>query len=81
MMLSVVRREVKRDNRNIDPPSRRKGGKLLLPLIGHRGTNWKRRRWHLENETKTCLFRVLYLCCTTLLLLTIVQGQDSLHCA
>lgn len=58
-------------------------------LIGHRGTNWKRRRWQPESETKTCLFRVLYWRCTTTatrvilhhLWLTVAQGQDSLRLA
>lgn len=41
--LNVVRGDVNRD-RNIDPPSLRKGGKChVRALIGHRGTNWKRR--------------------------------------
>lgn len=85
--LNVMRGDVKRD-RNIDPPALRKGGNChVRALIGHRGTNWKRRRWHLERGTKTCLFRVLYLRCTTtaagVLLLSLSlnnQFWDSLCC-
>lgn len=62
-MLSDVKREI------TEIWIRQRGIKVknchVRTLIGHRGTNWKRRRWHLASETKTCLFRVLFLRCTT----------------